>query len=541
MASVMTCIASFDKASLTHAETKETDLCTFLGIKKPKFVVVDENAMSTMYAHVDHTDASSASEAGAEQYLEAPSAMRHGHAFPDQSAIGPVLVNYCNEDARPGYDTRKAHEYRDTPEVLAAKVQHLAHLIRESNACVAYTGAGISTASGIDDYASRANKGETEASRPKLLSMKDAEPTLAHRVLTQLHHEGALHGWIQQNHDGLPQKAGMPQHAINEIHGAWYDPSNPVVAMSGSLRHDYFQQLLEWEDSCDLCLAIGTSLAGMNADRVVETVGRRAVGGMAGKLGAVIISIQETRLDDVAALRIFAPIDEVAAMLAEALAMAVPEYIPYEPDVPQEMRECEVYQIPYHSKTGARLADDHGSAEPGGATMTALDLRVGAEVKLTNGPHAGSIGRVTGKDHMGHYNILVKVKVKGSFYSPWPMTMGSWWVEGAVKGLLESMCVVPHTGSTDPSFFDGAKKYAHIMRKAALGISRDALLADVAAEALEEATLDYLLQRREQHAEAEAADNAGQEAAEEAVSSASRHQALIERVAGWLQERAVAA
>ena len=27
--------------------------------------------------------------------------------------------------------------------------------------------------------------------------------------------------WVQQNHDGLPQKAGFPQQDMIEIHGSW--------------------------------------------------------------------------------------------------------------------------------------------------------------------------------------------------------------------------------------------------------------------------------------------------------------------------------
>ena len=51
--------------------------------------------------------------------------------------------------------------------------------------------------------------------------------------------------WVQQNHDGLPQKAGYPQQHLNEIHGAWFDPSNPVVPMSGTLREDLMTWLLD--------------------------------------------------------------------------------------------------------------------------------------------------------------------------------------------------------------------------------------------------------------------------------------------------------
>ena len=50
---------------------------------------------------------------------------------------------------------------------------------------------------------------------------------------------------MQQNHDGLPQKAGYPQQHLNEIHGAWFDPTNPVVPMSGTLREDLMTWLLD--------------------------------------------------------------------------------------------------------------------------------------------------------------------------------------------------------------------------------------------------------------------------------------------------------
>ena len=34
----------------------------------------------------------------------------------------PRMVTHCDEDARPGYNTQKAHEYIDEPDVLLAKV-----------------------------------------------------------------------------------------------------------------------------------------------------------------------------------------------------------------------------------------------------------------------------------------------------------------------------------------------------------------------------------------------------------------------------------
>ena len=68
----------------------------------------------------------------------------------------------------------------------------------------------------------------------------------------------------------------MPQHLLNEIHGAWFDPSNPVVAMSGSLRGDLFADLIECERRTDLVVTVGSSLNVMNADLLVVTSARRS-------------------------------------------------------------------------------------------------------------------------------------------------------------------------------------------------------------------------------------------------------------------------
>ena len=64
------------------------------------------------------------------------------------------MITECDADARPGYSTRKAHEYMDEDSVLLEKVKCLATMIKKSKNFLVYTGAGISTSSGIDDYAS---------------------------------------------------------------------------------------------------------------------------------------------------------------------------------------------------------------------------------------------------------------------------------------------------------------------------------------------------------------------------------------------------
>merc|ERR1719386_602668 len=115
-----------------------------------------------------------------------------------------------------------------------------------------------------------------------------ADPTLAHCILAELNTNSLLHGWVQQNHDGLPQKAGYRQEDINEIHGSWYDPSNPVVLYSGSLRGDLFQDMVNWANTSDLVLVLGTSLSGLNADQCATKAAKRSFN--KGALGSVIIS-----------------------------------------------------------------------------------------------------------------------------------------------------------------------------------------------------------------------------------------------------------
>ena len=142
-----------------------------------------------------------------------------------------------------------ANEYMDSDEVLDEKLTLLADLLKRSRCTCAYTGAGISKASGIPDYATKA--AGSVAAVPEIASPLDAPASFAHHCMVLLHEENLLHYWVQQNHDGLPQKAGFPQERMNEIHGAWFDPSNPVVQFDQSLRHDLFEWMLEQEKLTD--------------------------------------------------------------------------------------------------------------------------------------------------------------------------------------------------------------------------------------------------------------------------------------------------
>ena len=107
-----------------------------------------------------------------------------------QEWAAPRLAAKSGEVARPGYSDTSASEYLDKKDVLKAKVKAVAALIRSSSRVVVYTGAGISTASGIGDYASKA----TNSVAPHLAKGKVRGGGGSHARFCWLHRIVDLHG-----------------------------------------------------------------------------------------------------------------------------------------------------------------------------------------------------------------------------------------------------------------------------------------------------------------------------------------------------------
>jgi NAD-dependent deacetylase len=104
---------------------------------------------------------------------------------------------------------------------------------------VLFTGAGISTESGIPDY--RSQGGLWEKFRPiyfqEFMSSKSARieywqrktqlyprlmkarPNAAHMAIARLHEMGLVEAVITQNVDGLHQESGLPEGKVIELHG----------------------------------------------------------------------------------------------------------------------------------------------------------------------------------------------------------------------------------------------------------------------------------------------------------------------------------
>jgi NAD-dependent deacetylase len=115
----------------------------------------------------------------------------------------------------------------------------VAQKITEGRKNVVFTGAGISTESGIPDY--RSKGGIWDKFRPvyfdEFMSSKEArieywrrkselyqdltkaEPNPAHKALVTLYEMDLLKAVITQNIDGLHQKAGLPDEKVIELHG----------------------------------------------------------------------------------------------------------------------------------------------------------------------------------------------------------------------------------------------------------------------------------------------------------------------------------
>ena len=191
------------------------------------------------------------------------------------------------------------------------KIELLQKMIDESNNIVAFTGAGISTESGLKDFRSKDGlynqKNKYDFPPEYLLShdcfinntdifyeyyrenlnVENIEPNIAHKYLKNLEDKGKLKAIITQNIDGLHTQAGSKE--VYEIHGTIsknkctkcgkeYDKDSvfkskviprckcngllkPKVVLYGEmLPEDEFNKSIEAIYKADMLIVIGSSL-----------------------------------------------------------------------------------------------------------------------------------------------------------------------------------------------------------------------------------------------------------------------------------------
>ncbi len=120
------------------------------------------------------------------------------------------------------------------------KINKLAQRIITAGSLTAFTGAGISTESGIPDYRSQGGLWDrfTPVYFDEFMSSKSARieywkqrlemekrlihasPNKGHRALARLERPGILTSIITQNIDGLHQLSGIPEEKIIKLHGS---------------------------------------------------------------------------------------------------------------------------------------------------------------------------------------------------------------------------------------------------------------------------------------------------------------------------------
>jgi NAD-dependent deacetylase len=252
----------------------------------------------------------------------------------------------------------------------------LSVMIRSARYCIALSGAGVSTLSGIPDFRGKngiysgggASDGASvdaaekmfdiayfekdssifyQAAASLIYNIDEKEPSIVHNCLAELERQGFLKSVITQNIDGLHQKAGNRR--VIELHGSpaiHYCLRCPGVRMGfpeaaarvkagdmprcphcGSVLKPaitFFGETLpmnarreaeEEAQSADLMLVLGTSLSVFPAADLPRTVIRRG-----GKI--VIVNDTVTHLDGNASLRL-GDLKEVFTGLAKQFASKI--------------------------------------------------------------------------------------------------------------------------------------------------------------------------------------------------------------------------
>jgi len=154
--------------------------------------------------------------------------------------------------------------------VSAAETARLADILYQSRHLIIFTGAGISTESGIPDFRSpnglwskmapiqfpdfiSSAEARRESWRRKLVIDKDmiaAQPNRGHRAVAKLIAE--LNAYvITQNIDGLHQTSGIPEEKIIELHGN----STYATCLECSARHelDAIFEAFQHDETLPLC------------------------------------------------------------------------------------------------------------------------------------------------------------------------------------------------------------------------------------------------------------------------------------------------
>lgn len=240
-------------------------------------------------------------------------------------------------------------------------------MIAQAQKILVFTGAGISTESGIPDFRSPGGlwsrydpadfyfqkiiSDEKVCERYWKMSsetyeiIKHAVPNKAHRAIKTMQDMGKLSVIVTQNIDGLHHKAGNSPDKIIEIHGTVFTVSclscgkkydrdeieerikqgkklpycddcsgilkPDTISFGQSMPEDKMSQAIMYACNCDLCIVLGSSLVVYPAASIPEYAYQH-------KAKLMIVNRDETPLDDYADLVIHESVSEAMGQIVGA-------------------------------------------------------------------------------------------------------------------------------------------------------------------------------------------------------------------------------
>ncbi len=239
---------------------------------------------------------------------------------------------------------------------MDAELREFASLIEAADRVVVFTGAGISTESGIPDFRGpggtwaaqkpidfsdfmRSDEARRETWRRRFAmesTLRQAAPNRGHRAVAELIRSGKAASVITQNIDGLHQDSGVPDDRVIELHGnttyahcldcgTRYDiealrvdfeqdrivphcacggwVKTATVSFGQSMPIDAMRRAERETLLADLFIAIGSSLVVYPAAAFPELAKRNGA-------GLIILNLQQTGLDGIADLVLNRPIGD---------------------------------------------------------------------------------------------------------------------------------------------------------------------------------------------------------------------------------------
>ena len=238
-------------------------------------------------------------------------------------------------------------------------------LVAGASRIVGFTGAGISTESGVPDFRSpngvwarnrtvdfhefvSSEAGRVEYWRQKAEAwpaMREAKPNAGHRAFVELHRRGRLVALVTQNIERLHQRSGLPADAVLELHGTTTEAEclacgdritsdeacrrieageraprcrkcrgllkPATISFGQAMPLDVMARAQEAAETCDLLLAVGSSLVvepAASIPRLAKAAGARLV----------IVNREPTPLDGIADAVVRGEIGEVLPALVGA-------------------------------------------------------------------------------------------------------------------------------------------------------------------------------------------------------------------------------